>query len=177
MISSDLFYVTRKIFISRELQWRKAENEVEIRKLFEHYGYETVHFETMPMAEQFRVMHEAIAVGGTHGAGFANIICCQEGARIFEIHREERTPRYYRALAASLGFDYYRVVAGEHVDESWGHAEQDWEDQYEVDIGKVRNALEAFEKGDKSDWEPPRKTKRTYERERKLWEDFCKIKL
>ena len=66
----------------------------------------------MPFEEQVSLFYGAEVVVGLHGAGFANIIFCNDKISLIEIMPNKTYQlEYFRNLSAGLGFNYFQTVA------------------------------------------------------------------
>ena len=109
---------TRRVWISREHLGpchRRVSNMDAIRPLLARHRVEEVALETLSFGDQVRLFSEAELVTGSHGAGFANIIFCQPGARIAPIEKDFnrllRFDRFFSSLATICGLTP-RVIPG-----------------------------------------------------------------
>ncbi|MFB6273726.1 MAG: DUF563 domain-containing protein [Salinibacter sp.] len=102
----------RRLYISRSRAGRRrVVNEDEVRSFLEPLGFETVHLETMPVVEQAKLMNEAEAVVGPHGAGLANLVFCKQSTTVIEMFSARYVNECYWSLSNHLSLDYYYYVA------------------------------------------------------------------
>lgn len=98
----------KRIYVSRSKQFsRRVENEKELLAVLEKYGFETVYFEGMTVAEQVRTMSEARFFVTSHGANMTNLAWLPEGAKIFELLNDRKPNFCYWSVASCLGHAYY----------------------------------------------------------------------
>ena len=101
-----------KIYLTREkARRRRVTNEGALWAELEGRGFAKVALEELPWAEQIAVCRAARLVVAPHGAGLANLMFCEAGARVVElVNRAYFNPVFWR-LAALRGLDYRAVVA------------------------------------------------------------------
>lgn len=111
----DHYYTTtskpfRKVYISRSLQnIRKLENEPEVLKILQRYGFETYFFEKMSFQEQLQLMCETKFFVSVHGSNLVNILFLPEDAQVIELMNESYVNDAYYLLASTLGLPYHSV--------------------------------------------------------------------
>jgi hypothetical protein len=77
---------SRRIYISRrKTGTRTIQNEDELERLLESFGFETHYMETYPLAKQGQILADAEIVVAPHGAGLANLLFARPGAQVIEI--------------------------------------------------------------------------------------------
>lgn len=102
---------TRRIYVSRRLERNRAiQNEGEVERLTERYGFDVCYFERMAFGEQMQAVAEASVVMGVHGAGLSNIVCGQPGLRVVEILNPDWFNACFSQIALQLGFDYKSLL-------------------------------------------------------------------
>lgn len=69
----------RRVFLARAEGTYRGYNQEEALELASDYGFEPVYLEKLSFMESVKVMLEAEAVIGPHGAGWANAIYCKPG--------------------------------------------------------------------------------------------------
>lgn len=102
----------RKLYISRSrAARRRIANEVDVVSVLEARGFETVHLEQKPFADQVRLLAEATHLVSNHGAGLTNMLFMTPGSRVTEIRMKgDAHNNCYFSLARALGLDYsYRL--------------------------------------------------------------------
>jgi capsular polysaccharide biosynthesis protein len=100
-----------KIYISREGQvLRFVENEKEVVKLLEKYGFKKLIIDQFSYDEQIAICSKIKYLVSPHGAGLANLLFVPEGASILEMASEPYSYRlvteYYK-LASMLNIKYF----------------------------------------------------------------------
>jgi capsular polysaccharide biosynthesis protein len=76
-------------------------------------GFEVVRCESLPFADQVKLFRDAEVVVGPHGGGFANLVWCEAGTKVFEIFGTSSVRRCYWSICNALGLRHYCAVAGE----------------------------------------------------------------
>lgn len=98
------------IYISRSLSRnRPLANEPEIEEALRKRGFSIVHFETIPFAEQMRLVSGATRIVAPHGAGLANLVAARPGTEVTEILSRNWFNTCYAKLAMQLGCGYHFV--------------------------------------------------------------------
>lgn len=103
----------RKLYISRsQAARRRIANEAEVRGVLEAQGFETVHLEGRPFADQVRLLAEATHLVSNHGAGLTNMLFMAPGTKVTEIRlRGDAHNNCYFSLARALELEYdYRLA-------------------------------------------------------------------
>ena len=105
-----------KIYISRESQkLRYVENENELVKMLERYGFRKIVAENLSYLEQVSVMRKAKYVISPHGAGLTNILFMKEGGNVLEIATKPAKTKpltdYYK-LCSAIGLNYFYHQGG-----------------------------------------------------------------
>jgi Capsular polysaccharide biosynthesis protein len=100
-----------RIYVTREkARRRRVANEAALWAELERRGFAKVVLEEMPWAEQIAVFRAARVVVAPHGAGLANLVFCEPGARVVElVNRDYFNPVFWR-VAALRGLDYRAVL-------------------------------------------------------------------
>jgi len=101
----------RKIFVSRAgSPNRVLANEAEVAARAEAAGFTQIQPASLSVPEQIRMFAEASHIIAPHGAGLANIVFCQPGAALCELHMDAYVHQAYRSLAALRGLRYFCLV-------------------------------------------------------------------
>ena len=100
------------VYIKRKSPPRIVENEkILIEKIREMYTDKFVVFEgTEPIKEQIQIFYNASIIFGPHGAGFANMLFCEEGVRVIEFPLKNNVNRSYEIHSKMLGHNYERAT-------------------------------------------------------------------
>jgi len=102
---------TRRLYISRnKASRRRILNEFEMFSALEARGFEMLHLEEMTIAEAAQALRSASHIVAAHGAGLANLIFCQPGTRVLEIHSAHLSREYW-VIANQRGLDYFGFEA------------------------------------------------------------------
>ncbi len=104
-------YVSRH-GITRRGAYRGLVEEDALAQAMAARGFEVVEPETLPLADQAALFHQAAVVVGPGGAGLFNCVFCQPGARVITLEGTLEFAPWHANLFASCGLDY-GVVLGE----------------------------------------------------------------
>jgi capsular polysaccharide biosynthesis protein len=99
-----------KIYISRENQvLRFVENEQEVVKLLEKYGFKKIIMEKISYEQQIAICAKARYLIAPHGAGITNIFFMPENSSLLEMTTLQtlKTFNHYYALASMLNINYF----------------------------------------------------------------------
>lgn len=108
-IKSDLNFGER-IYISRAGQLlRFVENEEEVVKLLEKYGFKKLLMDQFSYDEQVAICSKAKYIVGPHGAGFTNVLFMSEGSALLELLTKIDSRKWtdYYKLTNFLNIKYY----------------------------------------------------------------------
>ena len=123
----------RRIYISREkARWRKVENEDEVLERLAPLGFEKVHLEELSLLEQVRLFHDAEALVGSHGSGFANLIFATPGATVIEFQPLKLQDVYFR-LCRRVGVEYWYIKSSIGPENPINNRQQVHVDIHELD--------------------------------------------
>jgi capsular polysaccharide biosynthesis protein len=101
----------QKIYVSRAgSPNRVLANEAEVAARAEAAGFTRIQPASLSVSEQIRVFTEASHIIAPHGAGLANIVFCQPGTALCELHMDAYVHQAYRCLAALRGLRYVCAV-------------------------------------------------------------------
>ena len=98
-------------------------NEAEVIGRAERAGFSPITLSEFTVSEQVRLFAEATHILAPHGAGLTNIVFCQAGAVLCELHMDSYVHWGYRRLAALRGMRYGCLVGttfGERM--AWAHS-------------------------------------------------------
>lgn len=109
----------RRIFVSRRGGLRECRNAEEVESLFAAYGFEVVHPEHYPLAEQARMFREAEVIGGYAGSGLFNALMADTPRRLVLISSTNYTVENEWMIAG---------VRGHEVDIAWCRPEIGYDD-------------------------------------------------
>jgi len=98
----------RRIYGARDRHGvRSIVNEAELDDSLAKLGFEKVYFEDLTLSKQVNLMRETAIFLGVHGAGMANMIFLQQGAKVIELLNEEYGDQCYFRLASCLNLAYF----------------------------------------------------------------------
>lgn len=99
------------IYISRsDSNSRRIINELDLTLLLVRYGFDIIKLSDLSFIEQLNLFANASIVLGSHGAGFTNIIFCNEKTSIIELFSEQKVEYFYKKICFDLGFNYSCLV-------------------------------------------------------------------
>lgn len=102
----------RKVYVSRsKATRRRIANEAVLLPRLQAAGWEIVHLEGLPFADQVRLLAETKELLSNHGAGLTNMLFMVPGTKVTEIRMAgDSHNNCYFSLARALGLDYsYRL--------------------------------------------------------------------
>ena len=101
----------RRLYVTRQgAGRRRLHNHDAVACRLEGLGFTTVTLETLTVAEQARLFHEADTIVGVHGSGFANLVFCRPGTSLLELHSPNEQPAYYETLSRRVGIHYAALI-------------------------------------------------------------------
>jgi capsular polysaccharide biosynthesis protein len=107
----------RKIYVSRKPRTeRSIVNEADLLPALRRSDFEVVRCEELSFAQQVRLFREAAVVVGPHGGGFANLVWCQPGTKVFEILGSDSIRRCYWSICSALGFRHHCAIVKQRQD-------------------------------------------------------------
>lgn len=105
---------SRRIYVARRQGAERAVlNEVELLPALRERSFEVVRCETLSFADQVKLFREAEIIVGPHGGGFANLVWCEPGSKVFEIFGTSSVRRCYWSICQTLGLKHHCAVAEE----------------------------------------------------------------
>lgn len=117
---------SKKIYLSRaDSTIRKLVNEAEIEKIATQYGFEPVVMTGKSVAEQIRIFSSATHVIGPHGAGLANVIFCNEGSVLCELHKDITIQWSIRRTASAARLRYGCLIGHDLQDPDYMSVQHD----------------------------------------------------
>jgi hypothetical protein len=104
----------RRIYIARRQgAERSVVNEAELLPILQERGFEVVRCEGLSFADQVELFRESKIVVGPHGGGFANLVWCEPGTKVFEIFGTSSVRRCYWSICQALGLAHHCAIADE----------------------------------------------------------------
>ncbi len=108
--ANRLLYISR-----RQARNRRIVNEKELERYLIANGFETVCFENLAVADQFRLLRESATIVTAHGAALANTIFARPGTNIIEIFPRRRSNlTLYPGLSQAMNLQHTSVL-GEYT--------------------------------------------------------------
>jgi len=113
----------KKIYITRDdvlmrgvLSSRSPSNEDEVREFLKTQGFDVVCLTGMSVQDQANLFNRAKVIIGPHGAGFANIIFCQKGAKLLELMSSSFFSLAYVHLCSILGMEHHSIICPDRLE-------------------------------------------------------------
>jgi len=104
----------RRIYVARRQgSERSVVNEAELLPALQEHGFEVVRCESLSFADQVKLFRGAEIVVGPHGGGFANLVWCEPGTKVFEIFGTSSVRRCYWSICQALGLSHHCAIADE----------------------------------------------------------------
>jgi capsular polysaccharide biosynthesis protein len=101
----------KKIYVSRrDSSNRVLENEETIEAELQIIGFEIVQLSGLSLSQQIDLFHSASFVVSPHGAGLTNVVFCQPGTKVLEIHMKDNMNWVYRRLCNVFKLNYEFIV-------------------------------------------------------------------
>ena len=89
---------------------RPLRNEAAVARLCADRGFHVVRLADMPVADQVALFAGVRRIVAPHGAGLANLLFCQPGAALLELHMDRYVNWCFRRLAATMQVRYGCVI-------------------------------------------------------------------
>ena len=101
----------KRIYVSRQAtdRGRRVANFDEVEPVLDSFGFESHVFESLPFAEQVRLVSDVEVLLSPHGAGLANMLFAEDPT-IVELFAETLVRPSYYLLSGMLGFEYEPIV-------------------------------------------------------------------
>lgn len=101
----------KKIFISRkEKSGRNIDNEKSVEKTLKGLGFEKFILDDMSIFDQAILFNNASHIVATHGASLANLVFCNQSAKVFELFNPNYFHSLYWSICNILDLDYYYMI-------------------------------------------------------------------
>jgi len=125
----------RRLYLSRgEAKYRRVLNEDAVSDVLRQYGFEIVRLETLPFADQARLLSEAAVVVAPHGAGLGNVVFCDAGTKVIEIFAPELVTGFYWRLCTESQLDYYYILGEGAPDTVSADYDQSWDAVQDITV-------------------------------------------
>ncbi len=99
--------VGRRLYISRRSQhMRVMVDEPQLEAALAGLGFEIIRPERLSVADQIRLFKEASVIVGASGAGLANVLFADAGAKVIEIQPQNFTSFWVAATCRLIGLDW-----------------------------------------------------------------------
>ena len=125
----------RRLYLSRgEAKYRRVLNEDAVSDVLRQYGFEIVRLETLPFADQARLLSEAAVVVAPHGAGLGNVVFCDAGTKVIEIFAPELVTGFYWRLCTESQLDYYYILGEGKPETLNADYDQSWDAVQDITV-------------------------------------------
>jgi len=111
--------IPSKIYISRRKSNRPLKDEILVHDIMTSKGFAIVYLEDMDWESQIQLFSNAEFIIGTHGAGLANIVWCQNSPKVIEIYDPNFQQESLMMLGKKLNISYSRITADEFLKSNW----------------------------------------------------------
>ena len=102
----------RRIYIDREgALIRKVINNAEVKALLSEYGFEFCNLEKMSLREKQETFTCAEIVVGPAGAGFANLVFCNENTKVLILYQERFEVDSFWSLCNNNNLHHFHLVS------------------------------------------------------------------
>jgi capsular polysaccharide biosynthesis protein len=102
----------RRIYVARRQgSERSVVNEAELLPALQERGFAVVLCENLSFADQVKLFRDAEIIVGPHGGGFANLVWCEAGTKVFEIFGTSSVRRCYWSICQTVGLKHHCAVA------------------------------------------------------------------
>ncbi len=101
----------RRIYIDREnARYRKVANNAAVKALLERYGFESHCLESLSLQEKRALFSCAEMVVGPAGAGFSNLMLCNEGAKALILYQEDFATDSFWSICNNNGLVHFHLL-------------------------------------------------------------------
>ena len=102
---------SRRIYIDREgALIRKVINNTEVKALLSEYGFEFCKLEKMSLQEKQELFSCAEIIVGPAGAGFTNLVFCNENAKVLILYQKNFEPDSFWSLCNNNKLHHFHLV-------------------------------------------------------------------
>ncbi|MGA2597455.1 MAG: glycosyltransferase family 61 protein, partial [Bryobacteraceae bacterium] len=120
----------RRVLVARKGPARTIHNIEQLQAFLSIHDFETVYLEGMSMLDQILLFQSAEFIISPHGAGLANLLFCEPGAKVIELMPYAELRPFFWMISAKLdlvhGMQFCNSAEG-----------QDFQSAIQVDIGKL----------------------------------------
>lgn len=110
----------QKIYASRMKSKRSPQNELDVQKLHQEFGYEILCLEDLEFIEEISLLSKASHLSGPHGSSFSNMVYMEEGTKVLDIVNANYWTELNHRLASiskiQYHYDIYRGALDGPVD-------------------------------------------------------------
>jgi capsular polysaccharide biosynthesis protein len=102
----------RRIYIDREgASIRKIINNAEVKTLLSEYGFEFCNLEKMSLREKQEIFSCAEIVVGPLGAGFSNLVFCNENTKVLILYQEKFETDSFWSLCQNNMLHHFHLIS------------------------------------------------------------------
>lgn len=130
-----------RIYLTRgAAQKRRLGNEQELTSALGEFGFQLCDPSRMSVREQREVFSQAALVVGCHGAGLTNLVWCERGTAVVEIHAPAQPELFYWRVCEILGLSYDPVFGTQRKGR---RASRSSDDDFLVNVEQIRSLVQA----------------------------------
>jgi hypothetical protein len=131
-----------KIYVTRgSARKRRILNEYQLIPALVPLGFEVCDPAKLSVREQRALFQQANIVVGCHGAGLTNLVWCERGTCVVEIHAPGDPGLFYWRVCEILGLNYHPVFG---VRRKGRRASRSLDDDFVVEVAALRMLLETI---------------------------------
>jgi capsular polysaccharide biosynthesis protein len=137
-----------RVFLSRKGK-RTLLNESEVEAALQGYGFHTVYFEDLSLAQQWSIARNAEVMVAIHGAALSSLVFNQRSVKLLELFHPGYVVDMYRHMTNAIGGTWCGVAGKIPKDLIWKLDEQQQSrhfalSPFRVDLGSLSRGLESL---------------------------------
>jgi capsular polysaccharide biosynthesis protein len=132
-------FLSRRSLALEFPDYRVMQNERNLIRALEAFGFATIEPQNYPIAEQIARFHAARVVVALSGAALFNVVFCKPGTRVVILETDKSNAAAHAALIASLGLEY-GVIFGRQAPSDPTPTHKRWR----LPVGKSVKAIADF---------------------------------
>jgi hypothetical protein len=111
LAADELTRDPERIFVRRDpARARRLVNEDQCLELFAEHGFVPVSLKGMTVADQAALFQGARCIASPHEAGLSNLVFCEPGAIVLELHPPTLLHAHYAELSTTRELEYYCLI-------------------------------------------------------------------